>query len=412
MCGIVGAFNTGEKPVPVNEAVLCQFEDQKSRGTQGFGIIKIDKKGKYKVDRSTEGYKFMWDIHQDPVTKMIMHHRTPTSTDNLMGQTHPMFIENGSLKYNYLVVHNGIIRNDRDLKKTHEALGFLYATEMEGVNGWKKFNDSEALAIELARYIENQTNLLEIEGSAAFIVLQIEKEKEKVEKMYFGRTGSSPLKMAKTRGKLFLSSEGQGASIVEDTLYSCKLDEDMKLQKVKLNVKPTRAVTTYPHGYESNYGGYHGGGSTASQASMGFSIPPKDSKTPTNPQSSYYMKDKRYDDEDNDIEPVGGSEDKLPHSGEIEFGTPEEEQFQELMDMHREELDSMVDEFFDTVCNDPDPEGLDVASYAYAMQEAMSKVLSVAIKARTQIQLAQDTIIEEAEKETQKELERTGTNGA
>jgi len=230
MCGIIGCFHTGQNANPVNEAVLNQFEDQKERGLNGFGIIKINDKMEYKVERATEGYKFMWDIHSEKVRAMIVHHRTPTSSDNLLAQTHPILVDNGSLKYKYLVVHNGIIQNDNKLKEAHEKLGFAYATEYTDKS---KYNDSECFTIELARFIEKQSDKVNIEGSAAFICVQINRETEKISKLFFGRN-TNPLNMAKTRGKLFLSSTGQGSEIEANTLYSCKLDEEMKLKKEKM----------------------------------------------------------------------------------------------------------------------------------------------------------------------------------
>lgn len=246
MCGIICAINTGTNTIPVNDAVLLQFEDQKERGMNGFGIIKIKDEGTYKIDRATEGYKFMWDIHADPVRKMIIHHRTPTSSDNRINQTHPIVVDNGSLKYKYYVVHNGIIQNDDEMKKEHESLGFIYSTQ-EGT----KFNDSECVAIEVARFIEKQIDKIGARGSATFVCIQIDKKTDKVIKLFFGRN-TNPLKMAKTRGKLFLSSTGQGNDIEADTLYECKLDEDMKLSK--RNMKFTEWIVTTPVVTVTNYG--------------------------------------------------------------------------------------------------------------------------------------------------------------
>jgi predicted glutamine amidotransferase len=255
MCGIVGVFHTGDNKMPVNDAVLNQFEDQQSRGTQGFGIIKIGESMEYKIDRATEGYKFMYDIHQDPVRGMILHHRTPTSSDNRLNQTHPIEVNNGSLKHKYFVVHNGIINNDDELKEAHEKLGFQYVTEYKDKT---KYNDSECLAIEVARFIEGQISRLEVQGSAAFICLQVSKKTNRVLKLFFGRN-TNPLHMAKTRGKLFLSSAGQGDAIEADTLYECRLDEEMKLNKRKMlfkeyEVKKAVTVTGFNYNVKDVWG--------------------------------------------------------------------------------------------------------------------------------------------------------------
>lgn len=239
MCGLIGVFNTGKyEKKAANMQALLQFEDQRKRGTEGFGVITINSKMKTRVDRATEPYKFMWDIHNNPSNMIIVHHRTPTSTDNLIGQTHPILVSDGSLKYDYLVTHNGIITNDEDLKKEHEELGFVYKTCTEShYTGAIKFNDSEAFAIELARLVEEQTDEMNISGSAAFIALQIDKKTQTTVKLLFGRIRTTPLIMAKSRNTLFLSSEGKGHEIDEKTLYSCKLEGDMKLTKAKINLK-------------------------------------------------------------------------------------------------------------------------------------------------------------------------------
>ena len=235
MCGIIGQFHTGERKEPVNLKILEIFEDQKKRGMEGFGLVKIYDNLTYKVDRATEPYKFMFDIHQDPVRMMLCHHRIPTATDNKIKQTHPIMVDNGSLRYKYLVVHNGMIQNDDNVKEIHEKLGFVYNTiDKSDAKFMPRFNDSECVAIDIARFIEGQIEKVEIQGSVAFIALQItratKKTPEKIKKIFFGRN-KNPLNMAKTRGKLVLSSEGPGTEITPNTLYECNLDKEMKLSK-------------------------------------------------------------------------------------------------------------------------------------------------------------------------------------
>ena len=246
MCGLIGAFNTGKEKTPVNEAVLAQFEDQEARGIKGFGIMKIFDDFTYKIDRATEPHKFMWDIHQDPVSMIMMHHRIPTSTENKMAQTHPIIVDNGSLKYKYAVIHNGVVSNDDELYKEHcETLGFVYTTyDLDKKKNEYRFNDSECVAIEVARFIEGQIDTVGIQGSCAFICIQIDKKTNKVKQLFFGRNEGNPLNMAKTRGKLFLSSTGPGDEVKPFTLYSCKLDADMDLNRKKMPFKEAKPVIT------------------------------------------------------------------------------------------------------------------------------------------------------------------------
>lgn len=171
-----------------------------------------------------------------------MHHRAPTSSNNKLSQTHPLIVDNGSLKYKYAFVHNGIISNAEDVKKAHEKLGFEYLTEYK--QEWSnaepdiKFNDSESLAIELARYIEKQTDTIATSGSIAFIGIQINRKTNKVLKVFFGRN-TSPLNLSASRGKIRLSSEGKGNAILANTLYTFE-PNNYKLEKTKFNLPETK----------------------------------------------------------------------------------------------------------------------------------------------------------------------------
>ena len=129
MCGLIGMFNfiitdkktkKKTKTEPVNDEVIEQLEDQISRGNEGFGILMIDKKNEIELKRATEIAKALLDLYRKESTMIIMHHRNPTSSDNKISQTHPILVSDGSLKYNYYVIHNGIISNADNLKEEHE----------------------------------------------------------------------------------------------------------------------------------------------------------------------------------------------------------------------------------------------------------------------------------------------------
>lgn len=242
MCGIIGSFHTKKDAVPANGWAIDQYEDQHSRGEKGFGIIGWKVGGKVEVLRATESAKFMYDLHSKPWQMMIVHHRWPTSTPNKLDQTHPLFVSHGSLKFDYLVVHNGVIRNEDKLRKTHvDELGFTYRTEIIG-DKTLKFNDSESFAIEVARFVERQSEEIGTEGSAAFIAVQLEKTGKNAGKpimLYFGRNEGNPLCMGKSRGKLHLSSEGEGDLIKPFILYSCAPSGEMDLKQRPMTfVKP------------------------------------------------------------------------------------------------------------------------------------------------------------------------------
>lgn len=279
MCGIIASFSKTTKiksknkkkavevkATDVNKFIIEQYEDQCGRGQKGFGIIRIDdKKNKIEIDRATEPMKFMLDLYLKPSTMIIAHHRQPTSTDNYMDQTHPMEVKNKMLKYDYYVIHNGIIGNDKELHEKHMELGFTYTTEYreewQHNQGFRtKFNDSEALAIELALFIEGKITAIGIDNSAAYIALQVEKETGIATKVFFGRNGmTSDLRMAKTRGSLKISSTGPGNEIKEGNLYSFEVKDPtmnlkskkitfarIKIEKKEEEKKPTETEKTTP----------------------------------------------------------------------------------------------------------------------------------------------------------------------
>ena len=243
MCGILGAINFDEnKAKAANNDILNMFQDQRTRGTEGFGIVMIQANGDYAIKRSTNEIKAVVDLYMEEAAMIFMHHRAPTSTENKINQTHPILVDNKLLEFKYLVIHNGIIHNDNRIKLEHEKEGFVYTTEcMEGTV--KKFNDSETLAIEVAKFIENKTKEIAATGSASFIALQIVKETNKVDKVFFGRN-TNPLKLGMSRGKIRLSSEGQGEDIKINTMYNFNLG-DFKLHKQNL------IFATYKSAYSS-----------------------------------------------------------------------------------------------------------------------------------------------------------------
>ena len=242
MCGLIGAINHGpaihgEYNFGPKRWVMERLQDQLERGTEGFGtvIIKADKT--YTIYRACEISLANIDLALSNEDIIFHHHRNPTSSENKISQTHPISIKHGSLKHDYLVMHNGVCRNADELKKFHEDnLGFVYSTDR--IRKWynreePEYNDSESFAIELARRIEGQTREIQINGTAAFIAIQIDKEKDKVTKIFYGRKDKE-LNLAVGTGKIRISSEGEGNLVKENMLYSFELGE-YKISKQKLH---------------------------------------------------------------------------------------------------------------------------------------------------------------------------------
>lgn len=223
MCGIIHCKkqNKNEK---ANRLVIKRFEKQRSRGTQGFGYVEI-KSGIVVAEVRTQTEKeIMEKLEKSEADEIMFHHRLPTSTPNIIESTHPIRVFNDNLKYGYYVVHNGVIRNDEELREQHVKEGFEYTTELKKQFVTQKsiyseimWNDSEAVAIDFCQAIETSKKMTS-EGSIAIVALQFEKDSGKAIALYFGRNEGSPLKIENDANFLSISSES-GKDLKTNTLY-------------------------------------------------------------------------------------------------------------------------------------------------------------------------------------------------
>ena len=132
MCGIVAGFS--KKGKRISKSIMKRYLAQKHRGSQGFGYVMYYKDGKggsISVGRSIDEAGIRTQIMNENSSIGLFHHRLPTSTPNVEEATHPIFVSNEELDYDYFVVHNGVIRNADELKKKHEDLGYEYTTVIE-----------------------------------------------------------------------------------------------------------------------------------------------------------------------------------------------------------------------------------------------------------------------------------------
>ncbi len=228
----------------VNKEVADHYESQRERGKEGFGVVIVDEKNKVTVHRSAIESKALLDLYMNPAKIVFMHHRQPTSTNNHKDQTHPIYVFHKDLKYNYLVMHNGVIGNNEEVRQAHKKLGIEYTTLIQEkdynstTRKWdksEKFNDSECLAIELARIIEGKSNKIIAAGSAAYVVLQINKETDTLVRTMFGTNiEKDRLKFSQNRNQIRMTSEGGGMDAKNDIMYIV----DMKSYKIdQLTIK-------------------------------------------------------------------------------------------------------------------------------------------------------------------------------
>jgi glucosamine 6-phosphate synthetase-like amidotransferase/phosphosugar isomerase protein len=232
MCGIIASIHRSKEDNEFQkEFLLEQYDEQSHRGSRGFGLIEADEKGVL-VHRSKSELKTVYDIMRAKKNMLVFHHRLPTSTTNEKDQTHPIYITNGELKHDWLVIHNGVISNANELRKIHENdLGYVYTTLQETVSQYtkavlEKFNDTESFAIELVRFIEGRSDEINIDGSAAFIALRLNKKNKKPLELYWGTNGRNPLKYEEEDRHLTIASElPEGTHCIEDVLMSIKIHD-------------------------------------------------------------------------------------------------------------------------------------------------------------------------------------------
>jgi glucosamine 6-phosphate synthetase-like amidotransferase/phosphosugar isomerase protein len=223
MCGIV--YRKSFIDHNVAQDVLHMYKNQRSRGTEGFGFY-IPKTNKLKHETIEKNMVRL--LKKTSTTEMLFHHRMPTSTDNVMNACHPFRVVVDNTEY--VVVHNGYLFNEDNLKDKHEKLGYKYSSLQPD----KRFNDSEALAYDIALYLAGKQKKLYAEGAIAFIATENGRT-------HFGRNNGSPLVCHINDKFLTIRSEGRGASVKTNTLYTF---ENGKTSEKKLN------IPEYSYSYE------------------------------------------------------------------------------------------------------------------------------------------------------------------
>lgn len=223
----------------MNNTILQQFDAQRHRGTEGFGLF--DGQETHIVKAATEDKIINWLCKYDS-NMILFHHRYPTSTINVKRAAHPFSTKNYFGESEYILVHNGMIRNDEELWTAHDELGIRYQSMLDDGT----FNDSEALLWDFALTMEGKQKELKAYGGIAFVV--VKKTGGYVDKLYFGRN-SSPLNMLRDRDGLMLSSEGEGVAITPQTLYTY----NYKLKRLTTKFMSIKSFlpTPYTGGYQN-----------------------------------------------------------------------------------------------------------------------------------------------------------------
>lgn len=209
MCGIIYARAKNDIQ-PINKLVIKQFRNQRSRGIQGFGVYDFDYKH---IIHEPEERKILKWLKNHPTHEMMFHHRMPTSTNNVKSACHPFSTKDYFGETEYILLHNGVISNYKEMAKDHLEKGIVYNTVQDD----GRFNDSEALMWDVALYMEGRQTELKSRGSCAFILLEKHKENPKENRLHWFHNSGHTTLFKRDNSKVFmLSSEGgQGANPVE-----------------------------------------------------------------------------------------------------------------------------------------------------------------------------------------------------
>jgi glucosamine 6-phosphate synthetase-like amidotransferase/phosphosugar isomerase protein len=263
MCGIIHKKLKGD----ARNSVFNAYTNQKSRGIEGFGFVALNNGKVIAYERSETEEAIKKKLAEIPCNEVLFHHRLPTSTPNIEEANHPIKVENKRLKHIYYVIHNGIISSD--MHDQHLKEGFTYSTEMIGgymINGklkaqHVKWNDSETLAIELAKDLDQSGDGISLTGSIAFIALQTDLEGN-AKHLFWGRNDRSPLVYENKDGELTITSERATLTSSEKTcpanvLFTLDYSTG-EITERKYKVGKDWDYTNYYNRYD-NYGVYDDG---------------------------------------------------------------------------------------------------------------------------------------------------------
>ena len=185
-------------------------------------------------------------LNKEDTPEVLFHHRFPTSTENVRRACHP-FSTKDYFENQYIIVHNGVIRNPFSVKKTHEDAGIEYVSKVNPEDQYSKYNDSEALVYDLAHVLEGKKKALDVYGTIAFIAIKLDGVTKKPMGVFFGRNTGNPLRMKLTKFSLTLSSLGEGDDVEPNFLYYYSYDTH-QLTRRYLNIPLTGS-------YAGNYQG-------------------------------------------------------------------------------------------------------------------------------------------------------------
>lgn len=288
MCGIIYAKRKDK--MPIGKGVLKRFHKQRARGTEGFGFITVDNgkvTGVHRFEKEADATKALGECKSSHV---LFHHRTPTSTPNYRDMTHPIVVKNKLLDKDYYVVHNGVLQNEHDLRTKHMEMGFKYTTDMKLISAVEtasgrsetvieKFNDSEALAIELALFLDGKKDTIDAIGSIAFVCLETDK-KGNLLNTHYGRNAGNPLVIEDNNDLFFVKSTGDGFKVNEDELLTINFSTGEKTFRAVEIGRRFHVPVKHEHTAFTGFGGYDDDSYFPAKRTIGFHANDRDRYEP------------------------------------------------------------------------------------------------------------------------------------
>lgn len=248
MCGIVSAFGKNAK-----QAVMNQYDEQRSRGNDGFGFIALRKGRIVANERATSEAEIEQRLSDLPkVDAILFHHRWPTSTQNVAESNHPIPLSHKEWQHKYYLLHNGhatysdaqyseILKDDYRFQTKVTEVSFVETAsgQLQKVYGTSQVNDSEVLGYFIAEMLEGRRHTIPLYGAMAVMVVQ--EDSNGVCRVFAFRNTGNPLTQRESNGTLIIASE-DGQALVSETLY-------------EVTGRQIRAIGTIDTGlsYQSNY---------------------------------------------------------------------------------------------------------------------------------------------------------------
>ena len=213
MCGIV--FVKSKDAETAKQVAMLQYQHQKRRGTQGFGILEIGAEVPILHKMTTET-EFLEALEKTNSDTLLLHHRMPTSTPNIKKAAHPFYVTAG--KHKMYVTHNGVVSNDDDVLEKFSIKPKRLSSYDKLTN---KFNDSEALALDFINAVATGRKELLSIGSIAIVAYSVNQHA-----LFLYRNNRNPLIHYRVGETLMLASEAPvpyGSLIVADRLIKYDL---------------------------------------------------------------------------------------------------------------------------------------------------------------------------------------------